>query len=214
MGNQLTTEWHQVHATGDVPPPVEGHTAGLYGNSIYIFGGASRRDDLADEEVDDEEDEPPTQCSNSVFRLEIDDSEHKWTRLACTGQVPEPRTGSASAIFDGEIYVFGGLSSTTGWLDDLYVLDLATNVWEKIERPENEGTVWPSKRDKASSTVLSVEKDGHSVDQWLLFGGFGPTQLDKEEGDEEAAYMGWFSDAFLFDPQGNIRKPKCNLHSE
>lgn len=40
-----------------------------------------------------------------------------------TGSIPSARCAATMASVDKNVYVFGGLSRETGWLDDMYVLD-------------------------------------------------------------------------------------------
>lgn len=47
----------------------------------------------------------------------------KWEKVAVRGDPPAPRTGSSLVAVGDSLYLFGGLSHSTGWLDDLYKLD-------------------------------------------------------------------------------------------
>lgn len=40
-----------------------------------------------------------------------------------SGSVPSARCAATMASVDKNVYVFGGLSRETGWLDDMYMLN-------------------------------------------------------------------------------------------
>lgn len=50
----------------------------------------------------------------------------KWEKVAVRGDPPAPRTGSSLVAVGESLYLFGGLSHSTGWLDDLYKFDTST----------------------------------------------------------------------------------------
>lgn len=88
------------------------HTAVVYKNSVYIFGGAS--------------------SSKTKFNdtLKLDTTTHRISQLRVTGQVPEERTYHASACIDRYMIVLGGEGEED--LGDLYALDLETRHWTKL----------------------------------------------------------------------------------
>ncbi len=62
-----------------------------------------------------------------------------WMEVVTTGTGPSARSNSAAAIVNGKLLVFGGNTSTSGLSftpqNDVFVLDLATNVWAKVDVP-------------------------------------------------------------------------------
>jgi Kelch motif len=80
--------------------------------------------------------------------------------------LPPPRSGAASVVVKGKLYIFGGYGGGTGRLDDFWSYDYATQRWEEV-------------------TVLSVEKPGcrenngvvisDSSRSIYLFGGYNGT---------------------------------------
>ena len=56
----------------------------------------------------------------------FDISMRKWTELQCTGYIPSPRACHAAVLVDDVLYVFGGVSTNEGYLDDLYALQLSS----------------------------------------------------------------------------------------
>jgi Kelch motif len=74
-----------------------------------------------------------------------------WRRMppSPNGIVPPPRSGAASVVVKGRMYVFGGYGGGTGRLDDFFSYCFATGCWEEVkvvsvEKPgprENNGVV-------------------------------------------------------------------------
>jgi hypothetical protein len=74
-----------------------------------------------------------------------------WSKvhLSHDSVVPPPRSGAASVVVQGKLYMFGGYGGGTGRLDDFYSFDFGTSTWKEVqivgeERPgcrENNGVV-------------------------------------------------------------------------
>lgn len=73
-----------------------------------------------------------------------------WNRVPMANQLmPPPRSGAASVVVKGKLYVFGGYGGGTGRLDDFYSYCFETGQWEEVpvesrEKPgcrENNGVV-------------------------------------------------------------------------
>lgn len=91
--------------------------------------------------------------SAAAPRLHGQPSRHclTWSRIPHPkgGIVPPPRSGAASVVVKGKLYVFGGYGGGTGRLDDFYSFDFASGQWEEVrvlsrEKPgcrENNGVV-------------------------------------------------------------------------
>ena len=108
------------------PSPFPRHTACLYNNKIYVFGGLPRE---------------PTVRTNEIMALDL--STHSWSKVRATGQKPESRFQHCAAVDDGYLYVFGGVLNTATVnrelvpLSDLHRFDLRTGMgsqgtWSKI----------------------------------------------------------------------------------
>jgi N-acetylneuraminic acid mutarotase len=46
-----------------------------------------------------------------------------WNKAPVGGMLPSPRSSATMTAVGNKLYVFGGLSRDSGWLNDLYVLD-------------------------------------------------------------------------------------------
>ena len=76
---------------------------------------------------------------------------------------PPPRSGAASGVLKGKLYIFGGFGGGTGRLDDFYSFDFTTSTWEEV-RPL--GDEKPGCREN-NGVVIS-----HSSRAIILFGGY------------------------------------------
>lgn len=95
----------------------------------------------------------------------------RWSRvhLSHDSIVPPPRSGAASVVVQGKLYMFGGYGGGTGRLDDFFSFDFQKNVWEEVTvygdtKPgcrENNGVV---SSDSSKSIYLFGGYDGNS---WL-----------------------------------------------
>jgi hypothetical protein len=52
----------------------------------------------------------------------------KCEKLVASGSVPVPRVSAAMASVGTSLYLFGGLSNSIGWLNDLYIFDTGSNM--------------------------------------------------------------------------------------
>jgi N-acetylneuraminic acid mutarotase len=64
------------------------------------------------------------QYYNDTWSFDI--STRKWTELQCTGSIPSPRGGHVAVLVDGIMYVFGGFTSKSYYLDELYAFQLSS----------------------------------------------------------------------------------------
>jgi len=127
---------------------------------------------------------------NDLYKYDI--SKNEWQIIECSGDIPSPRSGFACTIVNDSMFIFGGLDPLYGWMTDGFIFDFGTSSWKKLTFS---GTI-PSPRDKFSALTM----DGDKV---VIFGGFGPKEIDFEDGEEETATFGWFDDTFILDTQTN-----------
>lgn len=108
------------------------------------------------------------------------DSSLTWTRIHPEGIVPQPRSGAASCVVDGKLWVFGGYGQSHGGgrLDDFYCYDFEENNWSTVEVLGDK----PSQREN-NGVVVSNNPDGSK--KMLLFGGYSGSE--------------WLNDLWSFD---------------
>ena len=109
-GNHMPTK----DAWPSTPTPRGGHSANIIGDEMYVFGGYggqgySRRD------------------FNDRFVLELE-NDFKWRKAQTRGKAPEPRSGHSASTVDGNIYIYGGWSSSTQF-SDLYIYQPGVSTW-------------------------------------------------------------------------------------
>ena len=58
-----------------------------------------------------------------------------WNRIVepPPANLPPPRSGAASIVVKGKLYVFGGYGGGTGRLDDFYSYDFETHEWQEVQ---------------------------------------------------------------------------------
>ncbi|KAL9061114.1 MAG: hypothetical protein Q9162_000259 [Coniocarpon cinnabarinum] len=137
-GNSLSSLVCNVNrTTGDRPPPLVGASCTIVGDKMYVFAG--RRLSRSKPNL-----------TNTLF--EIDLVNRHWRRLRTSGTKPAPRYfHSMNALGDTKLVCFGGMASgedvtdaslsrtDSGMvlLNDLYMYDIATRNWTRLESPEN-----------------------------------------------------------------------------
>ncbi|KAK3745773.1 hypothetical protein QZH41_015961 [Actinostola sp. cb2023] len=157
----------------------DGHCSATVGSKLFVFGGVRW-----DEEIGE--------VSESNKTLVFDSSTQKWSMATVTGSTPSPRSAATMAGVGKNVYVFGGLSRESGWLNDMYVFDTDTLQWNQVQGIGN----CPSPRDKLCSVTV-----GRKI---YVFGGFGP-KIESEVCSGEAEFQ-WYNDLYTFDTETCIWK--------
>lgn len=159
--NFARKEWSTVSGNGLAPSQRKSHSAVVYKDSFYVFGGYDGDRRL-----------------NDFFSYNF--LTQTWTNVFVNaGQQPTPRYGHAALVYDNAMYIFGGSdshydresmssrsSSEYGRLDsgrhvnDMHSFNLETNSWSLIR---TSGEV-PYPREGASMIVYKQS--------CLLFGGY------------------------------------------
>lgn len=55
--------------------------------------------------------------------------EYRCSKLQCTGDAPDGRSGHAAAVVNGIMYIFGGRNELGEYLGDLSALNIETRCW-------------------------------------------------------------------------------------
>ncbi|XP_077497551.1 kelch domain-containing protein 3-like [Amblyomma americanum] len=90
-----TLRWHTVPTRGELPENTMYHSASAIGDRMYVWGGAIVLSGRG------------TAYSSSLVYL--DTSTSTWVRPRVDGFPPEGREDHATFVYNGELYVFGGL---------------------------------------------------------------------------------------------------------
>lgn len=104
--------WELINPVdGNEPPPSRtNHVAIAHNDKLYIFGGTNGVD-----------------WFNDIWRF--DPVTRTWTKLQCSGFVPEPREGHSASLVGDVIYVFGGRDIDGNDLGDLSAFKISTSRW-------------------------------------------------------------------------------------
>ena len=107
-----------------------------------------------------------------------------WSKVLAgsTGNVPPPRSGAASVVVKGRLYVFGGYGGGPGRLDAFFQYSFETGEWEPVKVLSDEK---PGCREN-NGVVISDSKS--SI---YLFGGYNGSS--------------WLNDLWKFDIDSHVR---------
>ena len=105
-----TPTWQLVRPTGPAPARRTGHSAVVYRDRLYIFGGTDGNYHYND-----------TWC--------FDLATQTWTELKCVGYIPAPREGHAACMVDDIMYIFGGRGVDGNDLGDLASFKISSHRW-------------------------------------------------------------------------------------
>ena len=97
--------YKKLVTTGRGPSAREGHTAVGVEDMLIVFGGCFL----------------DRSCFSDVFVLLT--RQAKWVKPAVDGDPPPPREGHTATLVGTHMYVYGG-SSETGYLNDVYIMDV------------------------------------------------------------------------------------------
>ena len=157
--NDIKVNWRK-ESTSCPFAPREGQAAAIVGSTLYLFGGVMLQSH-DDEEMITESDE----------LIVYDIANKKWSKEVCSGEYPGQRSGATMTNVKSKLYLFGGLSQLSGWMNDLYMFNTVTKAWTKIEAEQV-----PSPRDKVTSCTV-----GSKI---YIFGGFGPVEDVEPDADD------------------------------
>ena len=150
--NDIKVEWAKEIVKCPYVPR-EGQTCAVVESKLYFFGGVTPLPD------DSLEDEAVMETDELII---FDSTLREWSKETAKGACwPGQRSGATMTAVNRNLYLFGGLSQLTGWLNDMFVYNTETKEWKEVDVPDA-----PSPRDKVASVAVG--------DKIYLFGGFGP----------------------------------------
>ena len=127
-----TNMWTKLFCTGDIPTIRTDHTAVLYNNTIYIFGGYDGKTRF-----------------NDLKGCKLEN--YEWKNQCENGLQPLPRFGHTAVVYNDSMYVFGGWDGHET-LEDLYQYNFTTGFWYELKRTVGNR---PSPRYRHSCVVFS-----------------------------------------------------------
>eukprot|EP00392_Amoebophrya_sp_AT5.2_P010688 g10753.t1 len=113
--------WSMLQEVAGTPPSARsGSKAVVHSDSIYFFGGYTKKDG---------------EYFQDLYSFHIPQS--YWRKITPTsGHVPPARTDHSCCNYGPNIYVFGGFDGKSRF-DDLQKFSVAENKWEKIRQGDN-----------------------------------------------------------------------------
>jgi len=109
-GLKETPTWQLVRPSTGGPPRRTGHSAVVYKERLFIFGGTDGNYHYND-----------TWC--------FDWATQSWSELKCVGYIPAPREGHAACMVDDIMYIFGGRGVDGNDLGDLASFKISSHRW-------------------------------------------------------------------------------------
>lgn len=118
--------WHRLETFGVELPALRAHSTTIVNNLMYIFGGCDS-----------------TGCYNDLYIFDPDSL--TTIKPTLSGDIPPPlRAHTATAIQSRKIVIFGGGNGPKYYTNDLYVLDIMSLRFTKVQWPE--GAELPERR--------------------------------------------------------------------
>jgi len=135
-------KWEPIHPKSEMPYKTE-HTAVLYKNCMYLFGGYSG---------------PLGYRDTAIYEYNFETK--TATRIEAAGTFPPDRSAHTAVVYKDHMYIFGGWDGSES-NNDFYKYDFATREWTPVSC---KGASPP--RIRSHSAVLYH-------DYMVVFGGFG-----------------------------------------
>ena len=115
--NGQTIEWKMLSMASPVAPCVRAsHSSCVYNGKCYIFGGQD--DDM--------------NKLNDLWELDLQSHVYKQIELQEGSTIPTERSGQTSDLYNGQMYIFGGILELTKELNDLLIYDFKSGKFTSI----------------------------------------------------------------------------------
>jgi hypothetical protein len=128
-------------------PPLESHTVNNYNNqSLIIYGGMSGKD-----------------YNKHVYSFDIQTKEVKnLTENLGDDKMPPPRQDHAAVLYNGCLYVYGGIGPDSKIYDDMWKFNLSDNTWEQLK---TQNQIDKENRKKQKKMEKEKEQNGEKVEE-------------------------------------------------
>ena len=128
-------------------PPLESHTVNNYNNqSLIIYGGMSGKD-----------------YNKHVYSFDIQTKEVKnlTENLGVVIRRP-PRQDHAAVLYNGCLYVYGGIGPDSKIYDDMWKFNLSDNTWEQLK---TQNQIDKENRKKQKKMEKEKEQNGEKIEE-------------------------------------------------
>ena len=128
-------------------PPLESHTVNNYNNqSLIIYGGMSGKD-----------------YNKHVYSFDIQTKEVKnLTENLGDDKMPPPRQDHAAVLYNGSLYVYGGIGPDSKIYDDMWKFNLSDNTWEQLK---TQNQIDKENRKKQKKMEKEKEQNGEKIEE-------------------------------------------------
>lgn len=119
------SSWARVVYTGQPPPPRYHHSAVVFRNSMFIFGGYAG----------DINSNSNLHNKNDLFEYCFSTSQWIDWSDKITGTLPPARSAHGAAVFKNKLWIYAGYDGNAR-LDDMWVIDLTSSSpqWEQVDQ--------------------------------------------------------------------------------
>eukprot|EP00922_Rhytidocystis_sp_ex-Travisia-forbesii_P021443 GHVS01031400.1.p1 GENE.GHVS01031400.1~~GHVS01031400.1.p1 ORF type:complete len:874 (+),score=128.88 GHVS01031400.1:24-2624(+) len=142
--------WKTVKAqtTEETYSPRTGHTAVVWNDALYLFGGTDENARQSD-----------------IYEYTIRNGKGRWRKIVdCLGTAPPARSGSKAAVYRDSVYLFGGYTKKYGdYFNDVHRYNIIDNCWTCIS---SLGTSTTNPRARTDHSCVMHNNN------MLIFGGF------------------------------------------
>ena len=87
---------------------------------LYMFGGLTN----------------DNHTLNDMWLFDL--TEKTWTKVDQRGTIPKPRAGHSMNLYEGRIFMFGGLIEVTQESSELFLFDIESHTWTLLKSEEIE----------------------------------------------------------------------------
>ena len=121
--------WVTPEVSGDAPSARRDHAAVMLGQTLFVFGGATR----------DEEDEDVILGDLCVAAVDVRTGTIAWEKANVKGQAPCARKGASFQVVSATaVMLYGGKDAKGRPLNDAYVLDAEGMEWRAVYKAASE----------------------------------------------------------------------------
>ncbi|XP_049939658.1 kelch domain-containing protein 3 isoform X1 [Schistocerca serialis cubense] len=148
-----TGVWHQPRTTGDIPLGRRSHSAFVYKNSLYVFGGYNG---LCDEHFND--------------LYQFSPVTNTWTLMQTLGKPPSRRRRQSCLVVGDRVFLFGGTSPYQGQMSYQVIEDLYNEGIDSKLMDHNDMHILdfaPSLRTLCAMIVINNQLDYSSLPEEL-----------------------------------------------
>ena len=210
-----TQEWVHIEPKGaEAPPPRAGHSAVIYGDKMWIFGGKSNDNDKL------------------LDLWSFDFAKQVWQQIKVEmengGQVTiVGRSGHSATIYEGHMIVFAGIHEVTHELDDMAAFNFGTGKWlhmfmepnmqqakcqDSISPPKNQGSRGKEINGNSPQRISDISIKKHATQNQVIIDTQTSKTNKKGPAKKKKGLAGTFSTAGA--TQGQAPSPKKKQESD